>query len=116
MTNPTNTDLAEALREIADTVPLGSALVVRLAADQLDTPARKADPVLDLGHGWIEWTGGYCPDLPLRTRVDVVHRDGDIDTDGRMVAYWKDTSDDENNWFFSGGNDPAEIIAYRIHK
>ena len=39
----TNTDLADALREIANTLPLGSALVVRLAADRLGDD------------GWIEW-------------------------------------------------------------
>jgi len=108
MTRPTNTDLADALREIANTLPLGSALVLRLAADRLGL-GEEPD-------GWVTWWGGEFPKgLTLDTRVDVKFRDGGIDIRGETVAHWKDTSDDGNNWFYSGSNDPAEIIAYRLH-
>lgn len=53
MTQPTNTDLADALREIANTLPLGSALVVRLAADRLGVDA----------DGWIEWSAMTCSNM-----------------------------------------------------
>ncbi len=72
---PTNTDLAAALREIADTLPIGSALIVRLAADRL-------------GNEWIEWdatapnaddgpdTGDSPIDVRLRNGVEYLN-DGD---------------------------------------
>ena len=107
--NPTNNELAEAIRDIANGQPLGAALILRLAADRLAEPVADAD-------GWIEWDGGQSPNLPVNTRVDVIFRDGGTDTSGQSVEDWKDVSDDENNWLYSGDDDPAEIIAYRIHQ
>lgn len=82
MTNPTNTDLAAALREIADTLPLGSALIVRLAADRLG----------EHDQGWIEWTpdGSKGPVFAKGTRVEVQLRDGTTDTDFADIWMWDD--------------------------
>lgn len=99
VTNPTNTDLAAALREIADTLPLGSALIVRLAADRLGEPA----PV---GDGWIEWDPdgpANCP-VPDGTMTEVKFDDGDTATD----------SDPE--WWDWGSLPMRQIVAYRIVK
>lgn len=68
-TQPTNTDLAVALREIADTLPLGSALIVRLAADRLVTG--------ETGDGWIAHDGKAIPKLPDGSKVGTRHRSGE---------------------------------------
>lgn len=64
---PTNGELAEALRSIED-LPPGTRLIVRLAADRLSPRAEEYDfgddPDNDpwVGEdGWIEWGGGECP-------------------------------------------------------
>lgn len=57
MTEPTNADIAKALRSIPG-LDLGTELLVRLAADRLD-PKACVDPDADMG--WIEWKGGECP-------------------------------------------------------
>lgn len=96
---PTNTDLAAALREIADTLPLGSALIVRLAADRLGEPA----PV---GDGWIEWDA-TAPDsrkgpfIPNESIFEVRFRDGDTWRGEKQNAIW-------------GEIGSGTIVAYRI--
>lgn len=90
----THTDLADALREIADTLPLGSALIVRLAADRLTDE-----------DGWIEWEpdGSDGPVLPTGTDVRIILRDG------------TEASGDADNWVWAelGG---ATISRYRVVK
>lgn len=95
MTKPTNTDIAAALREIADTLPLGSALIVRLAAGRLGD-----------GDGWIEWGGGKSP---VKDNVKVVrkYRDG-------IIGYAKSNNEMEDYWEHTGRS--HDIIAYRIVK
>jgi len=95
VTNPTNTDLAAALREIADTLPLGSALIVRLAADRLGVDT----------DGWIEWKafdGAKCP-VPDGTRTEVKFDDGKQETD-ETPEWW--------TWRPCARN----IVAYRVVK
>lgn len=107
MTNPTNTDLADALREIANTLPLGSALVVRLAADRLTTEADT--------DGWIEWDASTTdsmdgPRLASDTVVEV------------RFAYDRRTGTGSVEWFRDGIGcnnwshpDPRyAIAAYRV--
>lgn len=74
MTNPTNTDLAAALREIADTLVehAVSALIVRLAADRLGPEA----------DGWITYLGKNRPDLPKGTRVEIELHHGEPHSNG----------------------------------
>jgi len=106
MSSPTNTDLADALREIANTMPLGSALVLRLAADRLGVDV----------DGWIEWdptapNASKGPNLPGRTDL-VVEIDG-----GEMsgtVDYWKQGIGC-NNWAVEGLTNPRHaIFRYRV--
>lgn len=69
-----------------------------------------------IDEGWIEWNGGECP-VPVGTRVDVKHRDGDegfnrpagqlsdgVGT-GRAIAY---------DW--THDNSGGDIISYRLHQ
>lgn len=106
MTDPTNKDIAEALRSITD-LPLGASLILRLAADRLDPPT-----ATDPDDGWIKWDGGEKPDLFDDTLVSVRFRDGDEDHE-EDVAYWKDaTGDLENNWVHDGSS--LDIVAYRV--
>lgn len=126
MTEPTDEELAEALRSI-EGLPLGTRLIVRLAADRLCPRAEEYDfgddPDKDpwVGEdGWIEWDGsGYSDNkdwlapVPVGTILDVRYRDGktlinipagetNLDTRLACGAYWK--------------NEGAEndIIAYKI--
>lgn len=94
MTNPTNTDLAAALREIADTLPLGSQLIVRLAADRLGE-----------GDRWIEWDyrTGVQPAFYRGQRIEVKFRNGDTDIDEPIAYAWTDCND-------------TTIVAYRVVK
>lgn len=102
---PTNTDLASALREIADTLPLGSALIVRLAADRLDD-----------GGGWIEWDpdakdASDGPKLDRWVNVDTRFADGSECTYG-TVGFWIGST--INNWV---RREPDKtIIAYRLSR
>lgn len=106
MTNPTNTDLADALREIANTLPLGSALVVRLAADRLGAEA----------DGWIEWDASAPdsmdgPRLAGSTLVDAKFGDGSLCTNA-TVSFWKGSG--VNNWC---QREPGNtIVSYRVVK
>lgn len=111
---PTNTDLAAALREIADTLPLGSALIVRLAADRLDNYGDpevlgEHDPDRDpwVGtDGWIEWNpegGRNCP-VPDGTMTEVKFDDGETITDNGP------------EWWDWGSLPMRQIVAYRIVK
>lgn len=102
MTDPTNKDLAEALRLISNDLPLGTALIVRLAADRLSE-----------GDGWIEWGGGSAPNMDLNIPVAVRFRDGTEDHE-ETIEYWYENHDPDNNWVHDGSS--ADIIAYRIVK
>lgn len=112
MTQPTNTDLADALREIANTLPLGSALVVRLAADRLDPPVRMAEACEDPDDGWIEWdtsaTGAHLgPKLDHDTFIAVRFASGGENRGS--VGYWRDFG--PNNW---DNSSHVRISAYRV--
>lgn len=101
MTNPTNTDLAAALREIANTLPLGSALAVRLAADRLGESVPAED-------GWIKWNPADhkhddCP-VESGTLTAVRFRNGEEHEDD-SPEYW--SWDDCGDW---------AIVAYRTVK
>lgn len=105
MTHPTNTDLADALREIANTMPLGSALVLRLAADRLGVDA----------DGWIEWDASATdsmdgPRLASDTVVEIRFA-----VDGRAgtgsVEWFRDGIAC-NNW--SHPDPRYAIAAYRV--
>lgn len=93
MTDPTNKDIAEALRSITD-LPLGVSLILRLAADRLSD-------------GWIEWKGGEYPPVRVGTPIYVRHRDtGEhpCTVGGEYASDWTHT------------DEPGDIIAYRIVK
>ena len=114
MTQPTNTDLAAALREIADTLPLGSALIVRLAADRLSTESD--------GGGWIEWNGlTYNRDeymfspVPRRTLVDVKFRDGEV-YERVEAGVTLPRNRDAAGSFWENEGEGNDIVAYRIVK
>ncbi len=66
--------------------------------------AALAEPQPD-ADGWIPWAGGECPVLNM-SRVDVVHRNGDIFSDG-FAGYAQ-----AKTW--THDNHPRHIIAYRI--
>lgn len=90
---PTNEELAEALRSI-EGLPLGTQLVVRLAADRLSPD------------GWIEWNGGDCP-VPPNTEILVKYRSGMISCTNALTAgatFWGSSG---NGW---------DIVAYRVVK
>lgn len=124
MTHPTNTDLADALRDIANTLPLGSALVLRLAADRLmaDTEVLgEHDPDVDpwLGDdtdGWIEWdasapNASMGPRRPNHTEVEVRFKDGHASAGIETIGWWLDGIG-VNNWSHT---DPKYTIsAYRV--
>lgn len=104
---PTNTDLAAALREIADTLPLGSALVVRLAADRLPADMEvlgEHDPDVDpweTGDGWFEWKSSMGK-YPYGATVRVRFKDGSEHED-----------DDPYGWSWQECGS-SSIIAYRV--
>lgn len=92
---PTNTELAEALRSI-EGLPLGTQLVVRLAAERLSPEVADRDE-------WIKWSGGLCP-VPGHVNVECQF---DLDPKGpeQGIAHtwrWEHIS----NW--------RNIIAYRV--
>lgn len=91
MTDPTNEELAEALRSI-EGLPLGTRLIVRLAADRLCDR-----------DGWITWNGGDRP-VPLGTRVETQWSDGDS-----IIC----VLDSDYSWERSEGG-IANIVRYRI--
>ncbi len=66
----------------------------------LPTPQPDAD-------GFIPWAGGECP-VPNMSRVDVVHRNGDIFSD-RFAGYAQ-----AKTW--THDDHPRDIIAYRAHQ
>jgi hypothetical protein len=63
-----------------------------------------AEPQPD-ADGWIPWEGGECPVLNM-SRVDVVHRNGDIFLD-RFAGYAQ-----AKTW--THDDHPRDIIAYRV--
>jgi hypothetical protein len=96
VTEPTNEELAEALRSI-EGLPLGTRLIVRLAADRL---CAERD-------GWIEWGGGDACPVPNGAPVIVRHRDGSEHADRAGGVH-------SNDWSHDGVD--GDIIAYRIVK
>lgn len=99
MTEPTNEELAEALRSI-EGLPLGTRLIVRLAADRLCPPVVIAD-----GEGWIEWSGGECPvdkEAIVECKFDIYPRGPESGT----AKYWRWETVHEEGW--------RNIIAYRV--
>lgn len=109
MTHPTNNDLADALREIANSMPLGSALVLRLAADRLGQPVADAD-------GWIEWDASATdsmdgPRLADDTEVLVRFKSGEESDAPRTVRWWRQGINC-NNW--SHVSPRYSIVAYRV--
>lgn len=64
----------------------------------------RAEPQPD-ADGWIPWEGGECPVLNM-SRVDVVHRNGDIFLD-RFAGYAQ-----AKTW--THDDHPRDIIAYRV--
>ena len=66
--------------------------------------AALAEPQPD-ADGWIPWAGGECPVLNM-SRVDVVHRNGDIFLD-RFAGYAQ-----AKTW--THDDHPRDIIAYRV--
>lgn len=66
--------------------------------------ASLAEPQPD-ADGWIPWPGGECPVLNM-SRVDVVHRNGDIFLD-RFAGYAQ-----AKTW--THDDHPRDIIAYRV--
>ena len=106
MTDPTNKDIAEALRSITD-LPLGASLILRLAADRLDPPTATAEECGDPDDGWIKW-GGEWEAGPVPQSKDVLEikfRDGD--TRVTSVPYML-------RWTHE--NSFGDIIAYRVIK
>lgn len=100
MTEPTNADIARALRSIPG-LDLGTELLVRLAADRLDPPYAEAEAE----EGWIEWKGGECP-VQKDRRVDIVTRAGEHVIPGCIAKYLR--------WGHVG--DIGDIIHYRVVK
>lgn len=121
MTHPTNTDLADALREIANTLPLGSALVVRLAADRLTTGAEEC---IDPDDGWIVWDGSKYEDggdelftpVAKGTLIDVRFRDDELYQSVSAGKSLPDKLRDAAGAFWRNEGEPNDIIAYRVVK
>lgn len=53
---------------------------------------------------WIPWSGGECP-VAENVRVEVKFRSGQIYTDS-LADSWE--------WNHISGEDPLEVIAYRV--
>lgn len=71
-------------------------------------------PVADLD-GWIAHDGSEKPNLPMDTIVQVKFRDGTVAPAPHFkVGFWYSQYRGANNFVWSGGDDGAEIIAYRV--
>ena len=82
--------------------PNHAVTVARVAIARAEAALAEPQPDAD---GWIPWAGGECPVLNM-SRVDVVHRNGDIFSDG-FAGYAQ-----AKTW--THDNHPRDIIAYRI--
>src|SRR5687768_3996335 len=110
MTDPTNKDLAEALRAI-EGLPLGAALIVRLAADRLDPPVAVAEECSD-PDGWIEWSGDrFGPDVPEGAKIEVQMKNGSTSV---SEAHWWRFGLGVDSWDRKHGEDC--IASYRVVK
>jgi hypothetical protein len=125
MTEPTNEELAEALRSI-EGLPLGTRLVVRLAADRLSPRAEEYDfgddPDRDpwVGEdGWVEWGGQICPTIFKPGQiVETRHRDGMEFTGVGAWPWdeWYDATEDGRVGFWVHDDTDSNIVAYRVVK
>ena len=106
MTHPTNKDIAEALRSITD-LPLGTSLILRLAANRLDPPVATAEECGDPDDGWVKWSGAEYPPIKLGTAAQVQYRSGEIRST-KIGDIWSE------RW--SHLNNMGDIVAYRILK
>lgn len=109
MTEPTNEELAEALRSI-EGLPLGTQLIVRLAADRLSP---------EVGDGWIEWNGQHAPTIFKPGQVVETRHRGRGEYTGSDAWPWDEWPDACNAaqsgyWVHDGTF--SDIIAYRIVK
>lgn len=104
MTEPTNGELAEALRSI-EGLPLGTRLIVRLAADRLSP---------ETGDRWIKWNGQIRPTIFKPGQiVETRHRSGEEYT-GANALPWNRWHDGPGFWLHDGTS--SDIIAYRVVK
>jgi hypothetical protein len=109
MTEPTNEELAEALRSIED-LPPGTQLVVRLAADRLSP---------ETGDGWIKWNGQICPTIFKPGQiVETRHRNGGETVGASAWAWdeWYDATEDGRVGFWVHDDTDSNIVAYRVVK
>lgn len=107
MTEPTNEELAEALRSI-EGLPLGTRLIVRLAADRLCVVA---------GDGWIAWNGQTRPTIFKPGQiVETRHRSGNelLGKHAMHWDWWYDATEDGRRGFWVHNDAGTNIIAYRI--
>jgi hypothetical protein len=95
-------ELVNDLRDIATQRHGSEQLRERISERLRQDVSIDEDPAND---GWIPWAGGECPVLNM-SRVDVVHRNGDIFSDG-FAGYAQ-----AKTW--THDNHPRDIIAYRI--
>lgn len=58
----------------------------------------------DAEEGWVRWTGGKRPDLPLDTVVQVRFRPGQVSPDRCRVE----------DWFWEHDRSDSDIVAYRV--
>ena len=103
-------DLLGSLKEVCETFSSTNRLwkdtAVHVMAQRsiARAEAALAEPQPD-ADGWIPWAGGECPVLNM-SRVDVVHRNGDIFLD-RFAGYAQ-----AKTW--THDDHPRDIIAYRV--
>lgn len=116
---PTNEELSEALRSI-EGLPLGTQLIVRLAADRLNPPVVIADCCSDPDEGgWIEWSGGERPFIFKPGQiVETRHRSGNenVGADAMPWDWWYDATEDGRSGYWVHDDTFSNIIAYRIVK
>lgn len=107
MTEPTNEELAETLRSI-EGLPLGTQLIVRLAADRLCAEAKD---------GWIAWNGQIRPTIFKPGQiVETRHGDGYESTGQGALPWdwWWDATEEGRHGFWVHDGTDSNIIAYRI--
>lgn len=107
MTEPTNEELAEALRSI-EGLPLGTRLIVRLAADRL---------CVEAGDGWIEWDGQTRPTIFKPGQVvETRHRSGNeyLGQEAWPWDLWWDATKGGRHGYWVHDGSSSNIIAYRV--
>ena len=87
-------------KEQEDALSDAMSSAIARAEEALAAPQPDAD-------GWIPWAGGECP-VGVNDLTEVKLRNG--------TAFIDDEAKEGDSWFWDHGDNPSDIIAYRVIK